>query len=741
MFLHSKTIVYLICLSACANLGQSSEPTGTFHAGAAAVDITPSEFPRIIAGGFLEGRADRANDRLWVRSIALDEGAQPLVLTVVDTCMMPQSLIDQAKRQASGRCGVAIERMMVSATHTHSAPAAMSCLGTRLDETYAAFLVGKIADAIVQAHANLQPARIGWAAVEDWEHTHNRRWIRKPEAMIVDPFGNATGRAHMHPGYLSANVIGPSGPVDPTLSIVSVQTREGKPLAVLANYSQHYFGAGPISADYYGLFCKHIAELLGQSGEGNGPFVAALSQGTSGDLMWMDYGSPAKSITMAEYAEAVARVAERGLSQIEYHDSATLSMVEKKLPLNYRVPDTQRLAWAEPIAARIEDNLPKNIPEVYAQEALILHQRQRTELTLQAIRIGDLTIATLPNEVYALTGLKLRARSPSKMHFNIELANGAEGYIPPPEQHTLGGYTTWPARTAGLEVQAETKIVEALSSALEEVTGQQRRSMQDEHGPYALAVLAAEPLAYWRMNDAEGPSPRNAVEAGPAAQLSGGYAHYLPGAGSGSGIGSGERLTASPFSREPVINRAIHFASGSMTAKLGQIGDHYTLAAWVWLGERSGASQRSGLIASAPAGEKLIAHQDGEHRLRLELVASGASIDEVLNRASATEQATAEQAGGELSQASWPAERWNFIVLVRDGSEVRIVVNGSPQPVLEATIESALPTDAKLTELRLADELQGKLDEIAIFPRALSTAEIAKLWEQSGAAPHASDNR
>lgn len=25
---------------------------------------------------------------------------------------------------------------------------------------------------------------------------------------------------------------------------------------------------------------------------------------------------------------------------------------------------------------------------------------------------------------------------------NIELANGAEGYIPPPEQHKLGGYTT-----------------------------------------------------------------------------------------------------------------------------------------------------------------------------------------------------------------------------------------------------------------------------------------------------------
>ncbi len=43
---------------------------------------------------------------------------------------------------------------------------------------------------------------------------------------------------------------------------------------------------------------------------------------------------------------------------------------------------------------------------------------------------------------YAVTGLKLKARSPLQPLMNIELANGAEGYIPPPEQYYLGGYTT-----------------------------------------------------------------------------------------------------------------------------------------------------------------------------------------------------------------------------------------------------------------------------------------------------------
>ena len=71
----------------------------------------------------------------------------------------------------------------------------------------------------------------------------------------------------MHPGYLSAGRRS-ARPVRsiPGLSVLSVQTRAGQPLAVLANYSQHYFGAAPVSADYYGLFCKHVARLLGAAG-------------------------------------------------------------------------------------------------------------------------------------------------------------------------------------------------------------------------------------------------------------------------------------------------------------------------------------------------------------------------------------------------------------------------------------------------------------------------------------------
>ena len=52
---------------------------------------------------------------------------------------------------------------------------------------------------------------------------------------------------------------------------------------------------------------------------------------------------------------------------------------------------------------------------------------------------------------------------------NIELGNGCEGYIPPPEQFQYGGYTTWRARTSCLEVEAEPKIRSTILKLLSRV--------------------------------------------------------------------------------------------------------------------------------------------------------------------------------------------------------------------------------------------------------------------------------
>ena len=291
---------------------------------------SPAAFPVLVNGGFLQNQATRLNDPVHAKCIVLDDGATRLAIVVVDICMMPRELLDRAKELARMKTGIPTDRILISATHTHSAPAAMGALGCPADANYVAILPGRIAESIERAAGNLEPARIGWTVIDDDGHTFCRRWIRRPDKMIEDPFGGRTVRANMHPGYQNPDVIGPAGPVDPALTLLSVQSRDGRPIAVLANYSMHYYGAMPVSADYFGRFATAIAKQIGAE-KVEPPFVGIMSQGTSGDQMWMDYGQPKKEPGPDAYAQEIAHGAVLAYQRITYQDWVPLAMAETTL--------------------------------------------------------------------------------------------------------------------------------------------------------------------------------------------------------------------------------------------------------------------------------------------------------------------------------------------------------------------------------------------------------------------------
>ena len=577
---------------------EETAPAG-IRAGAAMVDITPTVFPVIVNGMVEERTATMAHDVLMARALVLDDGKERIAIVVVDSLMLTRAMLDDAKGQASQLTGIPTNRMLISATHTHSAPSAMPCLGSRVDPEYAQFLPGQIVRSIVQASEKLTSAKVGWAVVTDDQHNNCRRWIFRSDRMtMADPFGQFNVRAHMHPGYQSPNHIGPSGPADTDLTVLSVHTTDDKPLAVLANYAMHYYGSPLVSGDVCGRFGLKFAELIGVSNQQPG-FVGILSQGTSGDSMWMDYSQPAKPNDLDAYVKALAEGAVQACESIQYRSDITLAMAEETLKLNRRTPDEARLKWAHDLVAQVGDRLPRGWSEVYAFEQLRLHEDPTAELKLQAIRIGDFGITAIPDEVFGITGIKLKNGSPLAVTMNIELANGAEGYIPPPEQHQLDGYTTWPARTAGLEVSAEPQIVATLTRLLEEVAGKPRRETVDEQHAYAKAVMESKPKAFWRLGEIAGtvdPSLRRreaAAGRSPADGAAGiqyvaadalgnhqalyedGIAFYLPGP-KGDGL-----------NQQPRGNRAAHFAGGRVAASVPKLGNVYSVECWVWNGFRT----------------------------------------------------------------------------------------------------------------------------------------------------------
>lgn len=682
-----------------------------FLAGAAAVDVTPERLPVAINGGMLSQKSDRIKTRIHARAIVLAEGKTQVAIVVVDSCMMGRPLLDEVKVRAASRTRIPADHMLISATHAHSVPACMGCLGTEAEPSYVPFLRDKIVESIAAAHANLEPARLGFAVADAADFTAPRQWIRRPDRLAEDPFGNLTVRANMHAGRNWDDVTGEAGPEDPDLSLISIQALDRRPIAVLANFSMHYFSDTPVSADYFGLFSEGLKQRLAPDAvAGKPPFVGIMSHGCSGDIWRRDYTKPESewnaAMTIEQYTAGLLDIAMKAGAGIHYRDGTPLAMAEQRMTLKYRVPDKQRLEWAQRIIAGMAGRDPKDTTEVYAREQVILHERQQTEIVVQALRVGDIGIASSPCETYAITGLQIKAASPLPHNIVIELANGGDGYIPPPEQHPLGGYNTWAARSAGLEVMAEPKIAGAAIDLLEKVAGRARRDFHLSHGSAARAILDLKPAAWWRMDEFCGPNAIDSSSHHRDAIYEPGITHYLEGPRSAIFCDHGEK------------NRAAHFAGGRLRARMTGIGNNYSISLWLWNGMPNDGRGVSGWLFSRGHDQNLGAY--GDH---LGIGGKDSHSGKLIFLHGDNPQSLT---AGKTEISRW---EWHHVAFTRDGDKVRAWLDSSPE--FEASIPATFPAGFEQCFFGGRSDndsnWEGRLDEIAVFDRALTAEEVVRL--------------
>ena len=663
--------------------------------GAAIVDITPQQLPVLVNGGMLSRSADAIKTHVNARAIVVDDGTERLGIVVVDSCMMPKFLLDEAKQLAATKTNIKADRILISATHTHTAPSSFGCLGTDPDPAYVPFLRQRLAEALIQAEKKLQPARVGWGVAKAEQFTALRRWVRRPDRLAEDPFGNPTVRANMHAATKPDDVTGQSGPEDPDLSMIVFQASDGTPIAALANFSMHYFSDKAISADYFGLFCDGLQQYVKQRYP-KSEMVGIMSHGCSGDVWRRDYMTwkSGEDPTIEGYTQGLLQIAKQVFESVEFEDHATVAMAESRIPMKYRVPNRQLLDWSQRIVDAMESDAPKDRLEVYAREQVLLDQMQSTEIVVQAIRIGEIAIASTPNETYALTGLKLKAQSPFPNTMVIELANGADGYIPPPEQHRLGGYNTWAARSAGLEVTAEPRIVATGLNLLEQVTKKPRQQVIETQGPAAQQLLAAKPLAYYRFAE---------MEASAAVDQSGnhrdgvyesGVCFFLPGPEKPKYTSPGH------------INRCVHFAGGRVRTRLDGLGDAYTLTMDFWNGMPNDARETTGWLLSRDHPHAI--SQNGQH---LGIGGTGTSPGHLI-----FQQGLSEPAVGKHPIPRWT---WNHLVLVRDGKRLRVYLNDNAVPEIDVTLTGQGNTEISSCFIGGRSDNQsnfeGRIDEVAVF--------------------------
>jgi hypothetical protein len=465
----------LLCLTTVFVLGwitpTIAQPERQFRAGAATSNITP--WLGITSNGGMQDRVPQhVHDELHARALVLDDGQTRLALVTVDSCMVPRQILDAAKKIVHQHTGLPIENMLMSATHTHTAGTATPVFQSEADAEYQLFLTRKIADSVRIAFNNLAPARVGWGVGVVPQHVFNRRWKMKLGTIPSNPFGGID-QVKMNPPVGSPDLVEPEGPTDPYLTVISVRALDGRPMALLANYSLHYVGAGHFSADYFGVFADRIQQLLGADRQ-DPPFVGMLSNGTSGNINNIDFRQQRQAdpafVRMKSVANDVAAEALRVSSSIRDQDWVPLAVRQTEIELGVRRPTAEERDRARQIMAKAQGPAMRTLEEIYARETVLISEYpSKVPVILQALGIGDLAIAAIPCEVFVEIGLEIKNKSPFTTTFTTSLANGYNGYLPTPEHHRLGGYETWRARSSYLEIEASPKIVEQLLALLQEL--------------------------------------------------------------------------------------------------------------------------------------------------------------------------------------------------------------------------------------------------------------------------------
>ena len=464
-----KTLLSLGCFVALLALVVPA-PAGEFKAGAATVVITPPAGTPL-AGYYSFRAADGVLDDLYAKAVVVEQDGAKAAFVTLDLITTTRPMVAAARQLIAEQTGIAPERVMISATHSHTGPVLPR--GSKIDELtggqtppaldYSAKLPALIARAVADANSKLAPARASTAVGHEDGLSFNRRfWFQD-------------GTLAWNPPKLDPRIARPAGPTDPDVGVLYLETaaKSSEPLACYVNFAMHpdVVGGTKISADYPGALARRLADYKGAN------MVALFANGCCGNLnhrniAWSDSqrGMREADRIGTELAGAVFR-SWPGLRPMKpFAPRARAALVTLPRPKFTE----QEIADASAVVARMTDPKIGTVPKAKAFCTIdtVAKKGAPLEVEVQAIALGDdLAIVSLPGEIFVELGLAIKKASPFKHTFIAELANGSIGYIPNRSAYAEGNYEVVSARCA--EGSGE-MLVDAAVKLLKELARQGR---------------------------------------------------------------------------------------------------------------------------------------------------------------------------------------------------------------------------------------------------------------------------
>lgn len=397
-----------------------------FLAGAAREDTTP-EVGTLLYGYRPDLESKSVHDPLSVTALAVSQNGQTVLLLTAEIGDIQTALCDELADEISKYCGVDKRNILISSTHTHTAPNLSGTVGwgDLNREYYEKIFLPSALKASKNAIENLIPAEIAVGVTESKVGINRRQQF---ENGVIG---------------LGQN---PHGCYDPLMTVVSIRSAEDKKgILNLIHYGCHGTSAGladAISRDWSGVMIdrlEHETNTLTAFWNGAiGDVGPRLSNGqTVGDIKHTEeLGGVAAFDAMRAYKNRGGY--HTGKLEIfsdevhlPYQKMPTLDEVNEKLK-RFTNPESliniDRLEYDHYYETkRFLENGGGDIPKEFSYSQTI-------------ISFGDVVFIPFPFEIFSEIAVRLREYSPYPYTLCLSCTNGYNVYLPSEDQLCRGGY-------------------------------------------------------------------------------------------------------------------------------------------------------------------------------------------------------------------------------------------------------------------------------------------------------------
>ncbi len=409
----------------------------TFLLGVAGEVISP-ELGTPLYGYAFHRPARAVADDLWVKAIAVSQGDIQGILISADVVSISNELTQTLRQKISAETGVPEMHISISATHTHSGPAMKSAAGwgTANNAYLTDCFIPKTIKAAKAAFGAMVPAVMGVGTTQSKVGVNRREQMEDGTILLGQ---------------------NPYGIFDPTMTVISFATPEGKPIANLIHYGCHGTAAGrnpDITRDWPGFMVDGLERETGATtlflNGAEGDVGPRLSNGqTTGDTQ--DFSVVTEPTGDISYAREIGTVAAvdaitafrniKGYADVDFR----LVTGSLKLPYDPQYPyeeAKEKLAELNSkeklvqVELRQQGNLT-TIVDMYENG-----QSFETHMTLPQTLFAFNSVLIVPFafEMFSEITLRLRQYSPFVHTLGLCNTNGSNFYLPTRDQMVRGGY-------------------------------------------------------------------------------------------------------------------------------------------------------------------------------------------------------------------------------------------------------------------------------------------------------------